>query len=870
MTIKNYGLLLALLLLVTMAYMPMVNIPFAANGDDHKIFWIDSTHECCDSSLDTKNWYYVGRYLGSVAANVSQYNSFEMSDLSKLRLCTTGMVLLGIVLTYFLYRKLEVPDTAALFTATGTLLLPGIAQGVMNAHAGVFLVLPTILAVACGTLPALYAHSTYLSLERPGRLAYLISRIFLPTVGFIALLWTYQGTAMCFLVPAGIRVIFVEQHNRTRLASLAILGAMTATGAAIYYYVHSRLFLPGFLEHNPTFRQATENARFEFLAESGKSVLAMLQEKYEMLSIVYKRSALLFFHNNRVTPYLYTAGTLLVAGIFAAATRQAKELHGGFAAALRHQALRVLIGLAFMTATYLPNLAAVGGSVGYRVLVGMQAILLGVLVWCFLQVVALLPAKTRPALCWAVAGPLLVLALFKVQVSGMDAGLNANYLYKATRMALLPHIGKRIDGVHIVDGHSPQLSPLGHHMYEMLNSEITRGLVDVLLGELGYRYPLLYGMYNHRPGDIFLAGDNDVVLDMNALPPRRGSNFKQLWALDKILRRRSYGLLQEKECFDLLRRNAIKSPFSLDLWRTEEEGRVLASPRREESDPLGLQLAQEALVPQNGKKPFRLILPIYNSLPAGASMRMSVWAKPGPGVTEMALAVTTSDAQHQIQTCKVEPGRWQKVVASFTTTNAVESLEFFIYPAGTSAAHDPDGQWRSTQLWGACATFSQSFGGMDQNGAPLSTILRYQTEEFKSVEPDYFKLSNLFDGNTSTMWEAPLQYPASITLKNTGDSLLSIAKYTFSADTGAGALMRMPKSWKLEGSMDGVHWVELDSRTNQSNWTDFEQRSFVPTNSRQSSKFFRLTFTDGNTPGIIRMNEISFEWEKDYTSFEQE
>lgn len=71
--------------------------------------------------------------------------------------------------------------------------------------------------------------------------------------------------------------------------------------------------------------------------------------------------------------------------------------------------------------------------------------------------------------------------------------------------------------------------------------------------------------------------------------------------------------------------------------------------------------------------------------------------------------------------------------------------------------------------------------------------------------------------------------------------------------TGEG-FQRMPKSWKVLGSDDGTIWIEVDTRTVETDWKMNEQRTYqlkAPVN----YKIYRFIFTEGNDD-ILRIYEI--------------
>ncbi|MEL0098350.1 MAG: LamG-like jellyroll fold domain-containing protein, partial [Opitutae bacterium] len=55
--------------------------------------------------------------------------------------------------------------------------------------------------------------------------------------------------------------------------------------------------------------------------------------------------------------------------------------------------------------------------------------------------------------------------------------------------------------------------------------------------------------------------------------------------------------------------------------------------------------------------------------------------------------------------------------------------------------------------------------------------------------------------------------------------------------------IKSPKAWKLEGSDDNANWHELHAVQNQTNWQDWEKRTYA-LNQSAHYRYFRITFTD--------------------------
>jgi len=67
----------------------------------------------------------------------------------------------------------------------------------------------------------------------------------------------------------------------------------------------------------------------------------------------------------------------------------------------------------------------------------------------------------------------------------------------------------------------------------------------------------------------------------------------------------------------------------------------------------------------------------------------------------------------------------------------------------------------------------------------------------------------------------------------------------------------MPTDWKLEGSIDGNEWVQLDSRSGQTQWKKDSEETFLVQNPGDYTDY-RFIFQKGGNPQLIRIYEIKF------------
>lgn len=113
----------------------------------------------------------------------------------------------------------------------------------------------------------------------------------------------------------------------------------------------------------------------------------------------------------------------------------------------------------------------------------------------------------------------------------------------------------------------------------------------------------------------------------------------------------------------------------------------------------------------------------------------------------------------------------------------------------------------------------------------------YERAFDRSITPDSF-------------WEVGGQYPFWMVFEYRDK--MKINKYFL--QTGE-CSERMPIDWQLQGSMDGKDWVTLDKRENEKKWEINEKRNYILSDP-QEYEFYRLYFTNGGQPDILRIYEI--------------
>ena len=129
---------------------------------------------------------------------------------------------------------------------------------------------------------------------------------------------------------------------------------------------------------------------------------------------------------------------------------------------------------------------------------------------------------------------------------------------------------------------------------------------------------------------------------------------------------------------------------------------------------------------------------------------------------------------------------------------------------------------------------SYLFSDLTEPGGPI--------EEFNNDSPQGETIENLIDDNPSTKY---LTREPTTTVTYTLQQRHIVTKYSLTS--GNDASERDPKSWVLEGSNDGVTWVEIDRKSNQNFANRGERKVVVFSNEEAYSRYrFQFQNTSGN------------------------
>jgi len=109
------------------------------------------------------------------------------------------------------------------------------------------------------------------------------------------------------------------------------------------------------------------------------------------------------------------------------------------------------------------------------------------------------------------------------------------------------------------------------------------------------------------------------------------------------------------------------------------------------------------------------------------------------------------------------------------------------------------------------------------------------------------------DISPDSFWES-IKFPIWLQIEFKDNKSKKISKYSLQAGEEA---KRMPKDWQFQGSNDGTTWKDLDVQKNRIGWKTDERGTYAVA-SPAAYKFYRLYFTAGNQPEILRIYEIKF------------
>jgi hypothetical protein len=126
------------------------------------------------------------------------------------------------------------------------------------------------------------------------------------------------------------------------------------------------------------------------------------------------------------------------------------------------------------------------------------------------------------------------------------------------------------------------------------------------------------------------------------------------------------------------------------------------------------------------------------------------------------------------------------------------------------------------------------------------------TKLYGKGNPNY-GIERAFDDSLQewSFWETPMNEPIVVDLEyRTAQTLSAYTMQSGPVESG-----RMPISWTILASIDGVTWNLIDERHEMEIWRHNEERKFV-VKSAGAYPFYRFVFEKTDRPGIMRIYEI--------------
>lgn len=143
------------------------------------------------------------------------------------------------------------------------------------------------------------------------------------------------------------------------------------------------------------------------------------------------------------------------------------------------------------------------------------------------------------------------------------------------------------------------------------------------------------------------------------------------------------------------------------------------------------------------------------------------------------------------------------------------------------------------------------------------------TATASSLSDPPFRLQRALDNIYYTFWETRGPFPIKADFRFFEKKKIQCYAFQAGADRAGD---RMPRSWKLLGSNDGLAWNVLDSRTDEPVWTEAAGLGDANNNARRryvvpspdSYQFYKMEFLSVyNREGIFRLYEMAFSEDRD-------
>lgn len=756
-------------------YLPGILLNTIGTPDDHKIFWIADTKQCCFSAWDSQNWYYIGRGLGGLVANIQFGFIWELSDLVPVRIFSAVSVALGCYSIYhYLTRGLAM--LPALLIATGVCLVPAFMLGIIWAHGFAFAIPPAFIAFWGGVA----------AVERP---AWLGGRVGSALIGGLMMgiaLFMYQPSAMFFVLPMVFNVLFFRYFREELVIprTIWVLFIFIITSAT-YYIIHRYVLLPAFIAAYPHWGTEVSHGRFFLFGTDGATGLAReLARKFNDLYTM----TLIALNGIWPIPRRFIAMVVTAVIVVGLVFFGWQDRDTGVAA--RRATWRsVLAIVALALATTAPTIAAAGGYTPVRIASAYAAVVLSVLLWAVFRILGRYQ-RWIPAL--AVLASVTLIPM--LQNLAMLSNATARITHDSTKALLSQAIAHPIATVWVLGPeqrlHNPFGLTLGHEITSVTVSKLS---VDLMLAELGYRFGpgFQYREARDHTEEVGLS-ERDVVVDLRFLDRPVPDAFRK-YRLDQGHQVSS----SEGRCdAKAISTGLLTPPVSSADWHRSfvelepvpSSGGVVRA-RVEGESPLQ-RIGRRVLVP-GGR--------------AGDKLQVRLSVNAGFGTERIGFRFTLLPTVAQLFVdATPRPGSWLCMTATLVAPVDFEYSDFYIYPTTTASDRGPGRPGLSADLADLQITHQSRVVETDPTRVRRLWRLRSVDRSIEAVS----EVARLLDRRPETVWRVRNRTSAALTAEfPEASAILTGVKLVPPRD----APIAPPSAVAISGSDDGISWTPLAS-----------------------------------------------------------
>lgn len=751
------------------AYLPGILLDTIGTPDDHKIFWVGDTKECCFSAWDSQNWAYIGRAVGSLIANIQFAFIYELVDLVPVRVFSAICTALGCFGIYrYLRRELDL--IPALMVAVGICMVPAFFLGIVWAHAFAFLTIPPFLAFCAGII----------ALDRPTYLGGTIGSAITSALIFIIVLYIYQPSAMFFVLPLVINILFFRNFaEKTIIIKTVWIFSIFVVASAIYYVIHRFIFLPRFIAAYPHWGNEISHARFIlFGAEGTEGLIRELARKFSDLSMM----TLIAFNGVWPVPAKSVAAVVAVVILAGLAFFGWRDLPAAIPA--RRVTWRGILAISVLALlTTAPTIAAAGGYTPVRIASAYAAIIISALVWAVFRLLARLRGAVP-----VIAALAAIILIPMIQNLALYSNATARTVYDSTKALLSANIPYPIATLWVIGAEQRPAMPLAGH--EITSVTVSKLSVDLVLAELGYRYGPGFRFREIRsPTEEMGLSERDAVVDLRFLN-RHVPNAFQKFRLDQANKVH----VADGRCGPVEQVRNLASPLSAPGWTAShlEIGATSVAAGAVRAQGIGesplQRLSRRILVPR-GRTGDQLQVNLSVYLAEGAD-RAGVRFTLLPDVAQL-----FADAN-------LRPGIWQCASFSLVAPVDFEFTDFFIYPTTTSSDRGPARPGLTADLADLQIIHLPRLHQSDL--PPLRRLWRLRSVD--RSEEAVAQSVRLLDDRPDTVWKIQGRPNAGVMLElPEAPAVLTGVRLTRPVAT----VISPPTEVRISGSDDGLTWIPL-------------------------------------------------------------